>query len=272
MSRTPIIIDKCFLQGTSAREIQELSGQFQLLMPDVLFYELISSSEPGRSRCFKKLPQRSNPIPIAKHVGALLQKELATHAAAGLPSDNVEEFDYRFNPALSTGSYRFSEDDVRASREIEEELRSDILSLVEKAQMVPTMFPVIDSGGGEERRRHKTEIEEFVASDTKELRRFLSSLQLPGNIPMPNKNSLGPSWALFRWLQVHLLFSIDVHMRYGAIDFQSLTPKQLVKLEHDVLDAHYLILGVMQHAFATKENKLIRFFRLLCPDGVLVTS
>jgi len=37
------------------------------------------------------------------------------------------------------------------------------------------------------------------------------------------------------------------------------------KLDHDVLDAQVLMLG----AFATNEKKLIRWWRMLCPDGML---
>lgn len=39
----PVILDKSFLQAVSRNKFRELSEQYQFLMPDVLFYELISS-------------------------------------------------------------------------------------------------------------------------------------------------------------------------------------------------------------------------------------
>jgi hypothetical protein len=271
MNVNSIILDKCYLQGTSVKSIQELSDRFQLLMPDVLFYEMISSDEPGRSRCFRKFPQKSNPIPIAKHVGALLKKELTTHEPAGLPSENLEALTYRFNPALSDGSYELSDADTVTMREIEAELKSDISRLIEKSHLIPTIFPNIGKGSSEERKKCKAEIEKFIANDVTKLRKFLSSFKLPGDATMPAEEHLNTSWALFRWLQVQLLFSLDIRDRHGDIDSYALTPNHATDLEHDVLDAHYLILGVLQYAFATREKKLMRFFNLLCPEGILVT-
>lgn len=271
MKLKPIIIDKCYLQGTSMKLLQKLSEEFQLLMPDVLFYELISCGEPHCSRCFKKLPQGPSPIPIVKHVGALLKRELHSGQPAGLPSDNLEVFEFIFNPNLSKGAYELSASDKRAMSEIEDELKSDISNLLKKSQLVPNLFPNIKIVSTEKRKKNKEEIEAFIASGGTELRRFLSNLKLPNGKSMPDENVLNESWALFRWLQVQLLFSLDIYFRYGAIDIHNLTSKQNRDFEHDVLDAHYLIQGVMQRSFATKEKKLIRYFKLLCPEGILMT-
>ena len=241
-------------------------------MPDVLFYELISSSEPGRSRCFSKLPQSANPIPITKHIGALLKKELTTHKPAGLPSENIEELNYRFNPNLSKGQYDLSISDIETMREIESELNSDISALITKSDTIETMFPDINKGSDDARNGFIEEIERFIAENREEMAGFLGKLELPGQDVIPDQSVLNESWALFRWLQVNLLFSLDIRRRYGEISFSELTNKQRTDFEHDVLDAHYLIQGVLQGAFATKEKKLIRFFNLLCPDGILVTD
>ncbi len=45
--------------------------------------------------------------------------------------------------------------------------------------------------------------------------------------------------------------------------------KAYEKIEHYVLDAHYLILGALEGAFATREKKLQRWYLLLCPEGRL---
>ena len=56
------------------------------------------------------------------------------------------------------------------------------------------------------------------------------------------------------------------------INLYTLTDGKKERLEHDVLDMQYLILGVLQRAFATKDKKLIEFYKLLCTDGMLVTE
>ena len=258
MDGIPIILDKSYLQGIPAGRFQELSEQYQWLMSDVLFYELISSDEPGRSGCFKKLPQKPNPILLVERVAALLKKEQTTHKPAGLPSENPAELNCRtwqFNPALSNGLYHLLNIDKATMREIKTELDWDISFLIETSNLAP-IFPGIS--------------EQFIVDSVDKLSEFLSSLELPDGTTMPAGKNLNESWTLFRWLQVQLLFSLDILHRYNDINLSALTDKSREKLEHDVLDMHYLILGVLQSAFATKDKKLIRFYKLLCPNGLLI--
>ncbi|MDF1690368.1 MAG: hypothetical protein P1U35_12240 [Cycloclasticus sp.] len=270
MSKTEIILDKCFLQGASQGAIEKMTESFQLLMPDVLFYELISSCEPGRSRCFSKFPNSPNPIPVTQHIGALLNHEITAHQPSGLPSENLVEVDYRFNPELATGEYEFSERDLQTCSEIEEELKSDISALIQRVNSLEELFPNFHERVRKEQEPYVREIMNAVANDVSDLATFLSQLELPGEKAMPPRESLNQNWAIFRWLQVQLLFAIDIARRYGVLDIAKLTEKQQTSFEHDVLDSHYLILGILQKSLATKEKKLIHFFKLLCPDGTLV--
>ena len=83
MAKPTIVLDKNYLQGSTAAHILQLAQSHQLLMADVLFYELISSSEPGRSRCFAKFPKTENPVVLVHHMGALLKQEIESHEACG---------------------------------------------------------------------------------------------------------------------------------------------------------------------------------------------
>ena len=67
-------------------------------------------------------------------------------------------------------------------------------------------------------------------------------------------------------------FSVSLRVRYEPKVLSDPTPELCRKLEHDVLDAQYLILGVLEGGFATKDRKLQRFFKILCPDGILVEA
>ena len=54
--RGGLLIDKNILQGWPAEEVRQLGIDYQLLMPDVLFFELMSTDDIARARCFRKLP------------------------------------------------------------------------------------------------------------------------------------------------------------------------------------------------------------------------
>jgi hypothetical protein len=76
-------------------------------------------------------------------------------------------------------------------------------------------------------------------------------------------------WITYRWFQVYELFAIDLRYRYETFETITNTPKALEKLRHDILDAKYLILATLEGGFATKEKKLVRWWRLLQPEGCL---
>ena len=268
----PIILDKNYLQGISQAKYQELSEQFQFLMTDDLFYELISCDEPARSRCFSKFPQKNNPIPRVKSVSELLGKELATHKPAGLPSENLlPEENWRFNPGLREGAYNHSDDVKTEIREREAELDRDAAMVMDFAGL-ETLFPDIRTGTTEKREKYKSEHEQYIAGNIEELSNALSRFEPPDGATMPPSNILNKSWTLMRWFQVRQLFSLDIYYRHGNVDSSEWTQKQKEKTKNDVLDMRYLILGVLQRAFATKEKKLITFYKLLCPDGMLLTE
>ncbi len=273
----PIILDKNYLQGTSQAKFQELSEQFQFIMPDVLFYELIKGHEPARSRCFRKFYQKSNQI-LVPSVPELLRKELGTHKSAGLPSEYLlPEESWQFNPELLEGTYILTDDQKVEIREIDAELDREANRLMDFTDF-ETLFPDLRTGTIEEREKYKSECKQSIADNIEELSNSLSKkFEPPYGATMPPKNILNKSWTLMRWFQIRLLFSLDIYDRYGAVDFSKWTQKQKEKLKeekikHDVLDMWYMILGVLQRSFATKENKLIKLYNLLCPDGMLLTE
>ena len=134
------------------------------------------------------------------------------------------------------------------------------------------MFPHIHTGTDEEREEYKSEYERYIAENPRKLGTFLSSLEPPDGFAIPTQEKLNESWTLLRWLQVRLLFNLDLYVRYGNNKSIELTKNLKSKLKNDVLDMNYLILGVLQHGFATKERKLIEFYNLLCPGGLLLTE
>ena len=162
MNGRPVILDKSYLQGTSHNRFQELSTQFRFLMPDVLFYELISCDEPVRSRCFRKFPQKSNPISLVKSVSELLRKELASHKPAGSPSENLLKVNYRFNPELREEPYIPPDDVKTAICESEAELDRDVSMLMDSTAL-ETLFPDIHTGTT---KKQKMKIKYFEDTDT----------------------------------------------------------------------------------------------------------
>lgn len=274
MQRPTVVIDKCFLQGSKVDRIRELCLSHNVLMTDVLFYELISSSEPHRSRCFAKFPPCENPVTLIQHTGALLRKEINSHIPSGKPSENPEDIRYRFHPDLATGKYAFPEATMVALEEENSKTHGNVVSFIQRTQVIAEVFPTLLSGSDADRENAKDEAIRIIATDTASVLKFYSALESPpGEKPLPPAEIVTPGWTLFRWVQVQLLMSMDVFFRYrGKIPEPSaLTHRWYEKIEHDLLDAEYLVLGVLEGSFATTERKLQKYWQMLRPDGVLMS-
>lgn len=264
-----VVLDKCFLQGSKKAHIQELAASRRLVMSEALFYELLTSSEPGRSRCFLKLPDTDNPVDLVSHIGTLMRIEIDTQLPAGKPSLHREELRFRLNPALLEPDYQLPEQAQEAVEEQAAQLKSDVRLFIERAAVVNSFFPDLLKGNHSRREGARTEAEKAIA-EPGALSEFYAALELPpGERPLPPTSLVNENWALYRWLQVQLLFAVDLYVRYQGRMSPRFGRVSYEKLEHDVLDAQVLMLGCLEGAFATREHKLIRWWRLLCPDGAL---
>jgi len=266
---TSIVIDKSYLQGTNANQIRQLALEHRFLMSDALFYELLTTKPEYRCQCFNKFPSDSNPVDLINHIGTFMKVEIDTHKPSGLPSQNIEEFEFTFNEKLTREDYSPPPD---AQTEIDEEtsrLESSVYSFLERTKVIPSFFPNLLRGNQTERDKAHMEAEALIVSP-QSLTSLLSEIKPPaGEKELPPATTLNNNWAIYRWLQVQLLFALDVHVRYQGNIPEKLGPKVFTRMEHDVLDAELLALGCLEGNFATKENKHKRWWKLLCPSGEL---
>ena len=83
-------------------------------------------------------------------------------------------------------------------------------------------------------------------------------------------SAFGPERALYRWTHVTLLYALELLEKHGQLAPEILTMKQREKLQHDVIDMQYVVLGVLQGALASKDKRMRAIFRLLRPDGAVL--
>ena len=135
---------------------------------------------------------------------------------------------------------------------------------------MPDFFPDVFIGSDSERSAARIAAELEIAAKPGTLFEFYASLRAPkGHMKLPSRKIITEEWAVYRWMQIHLLFALDLYCRYGSSVSGPLSPKVEERIEHDVLDAQYLFIGVLQKSFATHERKLRRWFKLIHPDGKL---
>ena len=267
-----VIIDKNYLQGTGTEKFRKLYSAYQFLLPDVLFYELISAKKLERSRCFAKFPPIDNPITVIKNAGFFLRYEIEHHKPCGKPSLYPEDIRFRFNPALSTGEYEFPREAKDALEEKNHVTKREVSEFVEQISFIAALFPALLKGNDNVRMLAKNEAEKLLTANPTFILNLYNQFEAPSNKnSYPPTNLVTTDWAVFRWLQVKWLMLLDIYCRYNGKIPDKLTGKFYENIEHDMLDLEYLFLGVLEGTFATREKKLQRLWKILAPDGILLS-
>ena len=280
--RRAVVVDKSYIQGAGVESLLELQEYWNLLFPDAFFFEVASTDQTARERCLAKLREvhRSGRLLVAPNIGELLRREIHTLSEAGVPSENlVEGLD--LDTFLGT---RF-DDLSRARREALQSTELDfehaVDGFVARARTLQGRFRGTCEGTTEQRKEAHRRAREMVARDTDFIPGFFADFlcqatHAPPGAPLlaavARTGRLGPEWTIYRWVQAQLLYGLELTERHGRLTPNGITPKQREKLQHDVLDIEYLVLGVLEGGLATKDKRMRGMFELLRPDGVLLPT
>lgn len=197
-----------------------------------------------------------------------MEHEIDTHTPSGRPSEHHEQIPFQFNPNLANCDYVLPEKARAIADEKTVELQSDVITYMKMVNTIPSFFPNLLTGSDTMRRAAHEDAERALAEPLA-LIPFYSQIVTPlGEKSLPAPDLVSEEWAVYRWLQVQLLFALDVYVRYCGIVPQDRI-RTYEKMEHDVLDAQVFMLGCLEGAFATHEKKLKRWWTLLCPSGSL---
>lgn len=264
-----VVIDKSWLVGVSRGEAQDVANKYRFIMPFMLIYELLTNEKIDQQKdCFRKLSMIESSISFIEGLSSLLQFECAQQRQCTPIIDRCNAHSISFHPSLKHGQYPFSKEQLadlsreKYSREVK------ALNLVKKAWAIgDDWFPELRSipmGGPPESIYF---LLQRVAYDHDLVRSIYK--QVASEVPLPNippAGNLDEKWAYFRWMQVSLFSAIEYIRRYG-IGNEKIESK---KLPNFYLDQQYLIIGTLAGGLASRDKDMIKFFRLLRPDGVLI--
>ena len=275
---TPIIVDKSYVQG--AGSLFEIQRSWSLLFPDAFFFEVASTNPSARESCLSKLRELkgNGGVYVVSNVGELFRKEIHDLVCAGQPSENlVRGLDLDTFFSAQFDDLTKARRDALALTEIE--FDQDVDGLIESANTLDSQIQGISNGSTEQRKRAYGLARQEVAQDRDFIVKFFAEVLCGGAYAPPGARFLmqiaqtgtfGPEWALYRWTQVTLLYALELLERYGQLVPEKLTTTQREKLQHDVIDMQYVVLGVLQGALASKDKRMRAMFRLLRPDGAVL--
>lgn len=150
------------------------------------------------------------------------------------------------------------------------DIQMDADFLVKMIGDIPRLFPELASVSPADRQLQGEQVELRICSDGAFVREH--AMGLVTNSPYYVGNSppiIDKTWITFRWFQVHMLFALDLWCKYPK-GVEGVGGERLrERLRHDALDAQYLIVGLLEGAFASNEKKLCKWWSLLNPEGKL---
>lgn len=266
-----IILDKSYLDGATPKEIHRLCKEYRVLMSDVLFYELTTTTEESRQKCFNKFPDTSNPVELVPNVGTLLRYELNNLKSCTPLHERREKIDFTFHSGLSCAKFEFTKAQRQAAKEQEAYVVQQTQEFFELAMMISTFFPDIGGASHAAFPEKIQKAKDQVTCDESAVRRIYARLLEKNNIV----NSVHPdlletNWAYFRWMQVRCLYSLDLVFRYNGHIPANVKIRFWEKIEHDMLDCEYVILASLCGTLACNENRMIAFFKKIRPDARII--
>ena len=266
-----IVLDKSYLDAATKGDIENLCREYRVLMTDTLFYELITTTDESRQRCFAKLPKKENPVVLIPNIGTLLRYENDNKRPTGKLYKHRINIIFTFNSDLADGSYIF-DGDISNNREKDiEEIKEETQGFVDRIESITEIFPNLAKCSAKELSETCDSIKNDVVCKMGLVKSIYKSTLDHSNLPItvPSENT-GNKWAIYRWLQVQLMYAIDLYKKYNGKIPDTVSEPFWNDREHDLLDAHYIVLGVLCGALATKDKNIIEYYKLLHPKGVLL--
>lgn len=257
-----VVIDKSYLQAAPADRIRTLCREHRALFLETLLYELLTTGEDSvRRACFAKLSQSDEAVVVIPCTGPLFRHEMEQRRPACPLTDHRLEATFQ---SLVTGVFSRPLDQQPALAEWRQEIEREVETFHQVATGVTEWCPALLDTSGPTLSSGCDDLKRQACTDVDVVRRVYRSLGLEG---FPCASLLDPSWVLFRWVQMHLLFCLDYVRRYGFAEL-TVVPK---RVEHDIHDLQYALFGALCGALATKDAGVVANFAMACPEGVVLS-
>lgn len=266
-----VVLDKSYLQGSSKNEIHQMCSQHQLIMPEVLFLEILTTKTENMVKCFKKFPEIENPVALVPNVGSLIRYETEKNSPCSPIETQFLNIRYVFNERLAKNQFEFTEEQKESLKEWEESANEGTRGFIEKAIVTDGWFPGLSGYKPGESPNPITNAMDMVATDFDFVRKIYSQLRdeiyETYKALWPEPQRIDKEWILLRYLQVHLLAALEYIRKYGK-ESQSMITK---RLENEYLDIDYCIIGTISDGLATRDTTMAKFYKLLCPEKALIS-
>ena len=255
-----LVLDKSFLQGASKKFIEKLCSHHQVIMPEVLLMEILTTDEKDMHSCIAKFPNTVNPVNLIPNVGTLIRYEVINKK----PCTPIES-QFINETFILNKNFVLSQEQLSILSNWEDEVSTDSFRFIQKAVITQGWFPElqeykpgisiskIEEAMGKVA-NNSNFVKEIYAQIHNEIRKM-------DDQPWPNESTINQDWAIYRYHQVHLLYALEYIRRYGF----SVPNEIKKKLENFRIDIDYCVIGALSDGLLTNDNLLVQLYTIICP-------
>ena len=250
-----IVIDKSYLHGATTGEVLRLCQENKVLIPESLFYELLTTTPKKRVNCFRKFPDIENPVVLIPNVGTLLRFEVSNKIPCNPVTQLAISNGGKFNTKLRDEDFCLPLGKIcRWIRKI----NGEIEDYKKRSAIIYYWFPSLEQYRLGQTDTEISAAEDSITNDEDFVRKIYEQIRKPN---FPESHLIGPGWIIYRWMQINFLTAIDYLRRFGPNN----TSVKNKRIENDYLDIEYCIIGAQVGALASNDYRMKNIFKKICP-------
>jgi hypothetical protein len=269
---SPLVLDKSYLDGAPKTAVRALCAKHTVLCSETLFYELMTTNPLSQIRCFSKLPEEPSAIALLPNVRYLLRFEMENKKPCGPLENHYFSQPYIFNMRLRLGTYQPPPKVQKTLDEWMAQVKAEAVSFLGLCQSVHQFFPELIDIEFRDFPKAVAAVKTRISSSRDEVRRVYESLRAVLPNDTPNSQEIDENWALYRWVQCQLFAALRIFERYQCRVPVAPSHKVIERAEHSMHDLQYVLIGALAGALASNDLEVMEDFRLVKPQGELVTS
>lgn len=244
MESISVVVDKSFLQNHKSEQLSGIIERgYRLLLTAELASEIFTTNTPEFKKCFNNLLAFRDHIDIIEHLGTLFKVEIENQ----IPCSPIST--YFLKGALNQNfNYKFNEKQIKRIKEFEYDTEISGSQEFERIVLeIKKFFPEIT-------------IQDIQSPEV--IRRIYARLR---DEKMPSAEKIDECWAIYRRLQVDCIAAIEYahSFRNGKFDITE------ERKRHNQIDFRIIILALLAKGVASNDRLIRRYFKVLCPDGIL---
>lgn len=266
-----ITLDKSFLDGASVKLVAEIFSTHTVFFSEALFYEMLTTIESSRTRCFSKIPATHNPVTLLPNIGTMVRYELENLKPCNPIEITALKENFIFNSGLADGTYVADRQTEEKLKTWKIEVKRDTADFLERCKVVVEYFPALSGLRGNTLQSEIKAIRRELSSDVNLVRSLYRQIVSEGSLmPVPDANQLDESWIIYRWVQCQIASALRMYSKtQGSLEFTDESPA-FTRSEHTMHDIDHTIIGISIGRIATDDNEIAEDVLLFNPTSTVV--